>query len=224
MTKYLCGDFQSPLEKFLGAGKVKRVGSGKPAESFLRARAFIAEIQSYLKSMTSDDVTWNEDSEAVFAAQYDNEAFLLLGAFAAYQEHPKTVGFWKRTPLPFDSQEDPEMHLGYRRVRDKNARSSYRHLIQNTVEHGYYLPVDFPHPLTLTEDKSIMAGSSVRLLEELDRLGKILGMARDWAQLEKGEGAAPEGDPLGKIKYGWSVLRAAARLSVQHRLPIVFDG
>jgi hypothetical protein len=61
-------------------------------------------------------------------------------------------------------------------------------------------------------------------MEELDRLKPLLGMTKDWAELEKGEGAHADGDPLGPVKYGWSVLHVAARLSVQHRMPVIFDG
>jgi hypothetical protein len=68
------------------------------------------------------------------------------------------------------------------------------------------------------------AGSSIRLLAELDELNRLLGLKRDWGELANGEGAAKKGDPLGSVKYGWSVLHYAARVSVRKRLPLVFDG
>ena len=110
------------------------------------------------------------------------------------------------------------------RVRRNRVNSKFRHLICHASNQGYYLPVDFPTPLQVSEDPWIMAGSSMRLLGELKALGNLLGMTRDWLQLEKGEPVAPAEDPLSRIKYGWSVLHAAARMSVENRLPIVFDG
>ncbi len=67
-------------------------------------------------------------------------------------------------------------------------------------------------------------GSSIRLLAELDGLNERLRIRRDWGELGSGETAAPEGDPLGDVKYGWSVLHYAARVSVEKRLPLVLDG
>jgi hypothetical protein len=61
-------------------------------------------------------------------------------------------------------------------------------------------------------------------LRELDELNQQLGLSRDWGQLGAGESMAPEGDPLGDVKYGWAVLHYAARVSVEKRLPLVLDG
>lgn len=67
-------------------------------------------------------------------------------------------------------------------------------------------------------------GSSRALLVELDELGKLLGMTRDWGQMEPGGSVAPMEDVLGEVKYGWSVLHYCARVSVETRLPIIFNG
>lgn len=68
------------------------------------------------------------------------------------------------------------------------------------------------------------AGSSIRLLRELEDLNRQLGMNRDWGDLKAGEGLQTDDDPLGLVKYGWGVLHYVARISVEKRLPIVFDG
>src|ERR1043165_1222360 len=67
-------------------------------------------------------------------------------------------------------------------------------------------------------------GSSPALLRELEQLGRLLKMTRDWSELKAGETASLEGDPLAEVKYGWSVLHYCARMSVESQLPIVFDG
>lgn len=67
-------------------------------------------------------------------------------------------------------------------------------------------------------------GSSVRLLRELDELNERLRIPRDWGDVGTGDTAAPDGDPLETVKYGWAVLHYAARVSVEKRLPLVFDG
>lgn len=68
------------------------------------------------------------------------------------------------------------------------------------------------------------AGSSIHLLRELDELNHLLGMTRDWGDLKSGESLQADEDPLGLVKYGWGVLHYVARVSVERRLPIVFDG
>ena len=67
-------------------------------------------------------------------------------------------------------------------------------------------------------------GSSIRLLQELDELNRLLGMTRDWGDLKSGESLEADDDPVGLVKYGWGVLHYVAQVSVEKRLPIVFDG
>lgn len=66
-------------------------------------------------------------------------------------------------------------------------------------------------------------GSSEALLRELESLRPILGMTQDWGELSSGA-AAPDDDPLSSVKYAWSVLHFAARISAEKQLPIILDG
>lgn len=67
-------------------------------------------------------------------------------------------------------------------------------------------------------------GSSQALLRELELLRPILGMTQDWGELSSGAAAAPDDDPLYSVKYAWSVLHFAARISAEKQLPIILDG
>jgi hypothetical protein len=52
-----------------------------------------------------------------------------------------------------------------------------------------------------------------------------MGMERDLGDLAAaGEHFAARGGPLARVRYGWAFMRQVARLSVERRLPIVFDG
>jgi hypothetical protein len=219
LTRYLSGQFQSPLEQMLG-DKVQRMGAGKPNEEASIVRGFIDK----LRSRAGQGADWDETGEPAYCAQYHYGAYTDLRAFAAYQDYPTTKGFLTKTQVPFKIEDEVRKYTGLMQVLGKNKPSTFEHLIRHGDTHGYWLPVRFVAPIMVDQENYVVAGSSVILLEELDRLKPLLGMTKDWAELEKGEGAAAEGDPLGQVKYGWSVLHAAARLSVKHRMPIIFDG
>jgi hypothetical protein len=71
--------------------------------------------------------------------------------------------------------------------------------------------------------RSDRVGSSEALLRELESLRPILGMTQDWGELSSGP-AAPADDPLCSVKYAWSVLHFAARISAEKQLPVILDG
>jgi hypothetical protein len=106
--------------------------------------------------------------------------------------------------------------------------SAFEHTVKQHETGGFYLPVDFPRPLELTvrEDASstILAGSSIALLRELNLLGPRVGLDRDLGELRDGEVFAVRPEPLQYVKFGWAFLRHVARLSVQHRLPIILHA
>lgn len=126
---------------------------------------------------------------------------------------------------PFSEKEDPVFHRSFVRVCE-SRKTSFPHLILHGDNCGSWIPVSFGRPFTLKKLQTgdHVVGSSVHLLEELNRLAVPLRMERDWAQQDRGTTAAKEGDPLGAVKYGWAVLRACARLSVEQGVPVIFDG
>ncbi len=78
--------------------------------------------------------------------------------------------------------------------------SAFLHTVKQHDTGGFYLPVDFPRPLELTvrEDASstILAGSSVALLRELNVLGPRVGLNRDLGEFGPGEVFAVRPEPF----------------------------
>lgn len=124
---------------------------------------------------------------------------------------------------PFSEKEDPLFHRSFVRTCEKR-KTSFPHLIHHGDNTGCWIPVDFRRPVVLSYSRYEVVGSSVRLLEELGRVGRVLGLKRDWAQLKGETSVAAEDDPLSWVKYGWAVLHACARLSVAHQVPVILDG
>ena len=79
------------------------------------------------------------------------------------------------------------------------------------------LPVDFPKPFAVPLGEGPtpgpVAGSSIKLLRELNALLPRIDAAMKTS-----------GDAVARVKSGWTFMQECARLSVQHRLPIIFDG
>lgn len=224
LSSYLSGQFQSPLEKILGS-KVTRVGSAKPENEEDTVREYVRTLKERLvREAGAADAEWDETREPALGVQYTYQAYTDLRGFAAYQDYPKKEGWFSKKVVPFRIEEDPAKYSGLAGICGKGKSSAYPHLIIHADTDGYWVPVRFKQPLMLDRESYFVVGSSIVLLEELDRLGQILGMSRDWGELAEGIGAYADGDPLGSVKYGWSVLHYAARMSVQHRLPIIFDG
>ena len=111
------------------------------------------------------------------------------------------------------------------REERRRAKEEARRIAKLRRQSPYPPPPPAPKP---PRGKSLIdwhkVGSSPCLLRELDALKGPLGMSRDAGELGPEERCAPEGDPLGDVKYGWAVLRHAARVSVEKGLPLIFDG
>lgn len=135
------------------------------------------------------------------------------------------------TPGGDESSADPILQKYY--AEDEKAKCKFHHLMDHSDAEGFYLPVDFPEPITAPEDSEITGGtigSSQRLLAECEELAKHLGLPTDldpesdaiWDAAEmQGEGGE------GWQKYGvesFTCLRLihAARASIKHGAAIVF--
>ncbi len=140
------------------------------------------------------------------------------------QPPPRTEGHVPPgTVRPFNDEEDPCDHPSFIRTCEGD-KTRFPHLIHHSDNQGFWVPVDFAEPIVLDAKSFFVLGSSTRLLAELDDVNRSLGQTKDWGQLNSGERASPEGAPLPNVRYGWSVLHAAARISVEKNMPVVFDG
>jgi hypothetical protein len=202
----------------LGASeKYHRVGSSKPANPPEVARAWVAQLRSDLESQLGRSVRWQDEGETVFAEQFSFDSWHALRAFAADQQ-------WPANSFQFDSQSSK--HPGLARVWAE-CRSPYLHVIRHNDNNGYYLPCEFhsPFELSMSDDPMdrIVIGSSLVLLREMNRLGTLLGITLDQGEPGWTEQLRDE-DPLVLVKTGWVFMRHCARLSVKHKLPVIFDG
>jgi hypothetical protein len=213
LWRYLAGDYEAAQARF-GADAGSRALSVSPAE----ARTFVARLRHGFRDVSRNAMRWHDRGEAVFARPFNVESWNALRAFAADQQYPVER---------FNFGKESHRHPGLHEVLYGHG-SAFEHTVKQHETGGFYLPVDFARPLELTvrEDASstILAGSSIALLRELNLLGPRIGLDRDLGELEPGEVFAVRPEPLQYVKFGWAFLRHVARLSVQHRLPIILHA
>ncbi|HEV2293940.1 MAG TPA: hypothetical protein VGR35_08785 [Tepidisphaeraceae bacterium] len=214
LWRYLAGDYESPRKEIAEPAAATRELVASPAE----ARAFVVRLRHGFRDVSRNALRWHDKGERVFAKPFDPAAWNALRAFAADQTYP-VAGF--------NFGKESHRHPGLHEVRFAGG-SPFVHTIRQHDTGGFYLPVDFFRPLELTvreeASSTILAGSSIALLRELNLLGPRMGMERDLGELERGELFAVRPEPLQYVKFGWAFLRHVARLSVQHRLPIILHG
>jgi hypothetical protein len=121
-----------------------------------------------------------------------------------------------------------------RQLAELKRSCALRHLVAPWEGRTYYLPIDFDQPVSkiptnagwrrlFTRD-SCSAGSSIRLLEELNELNAILRVSGDAGEV--GMDAVldrTENDLWGAEKYAWAVLRWFARESTKQKGVIRFS-
>lgn len=183
------------------------------------AQQVVNQICDMLSGSLAAEVRWEDRGETVVADQLPLDHWHALRAYAAdltqpvpdfrfgpeAHRHPGLVAIWNGTPSP------------------------YVHLIVHQDHQGYYFPADFAAPMVLPiypnveESMQPIVGSSHALLRELDDLGHRLGLSRDQGQDGWTEQFESD-DPYELVKWGWVFLHQCARLSVEHRLPIIFHG
>ncbi len=285
--RFLSGDFESVLDK-LTDGNIVRIGASKPDDEPKKAMARVKKLREAVSQNLGTSISWNEEGPVVETQQFDFNALQAIRAYAAYLEYPLPLDPRTGQPSPFaivdnEPEEHPSLLLIYR-----GATTRYPHLIHHADNSGFYLPVEFPEPvsyvettdepedpppteesLRLKEDVRVLmanfgswwnffkvmflvhlerfqrrfrkpplpppigakkkidwykVGSSTVLLRELNELNRHLGLTKDWSDLKHGEPFSDMADPLYQVKYGWLFLQHMARLSVEHKTPIVFDG
>jgi len=219
LWKYLVGDFMTAAERLCAEmgvpEKYHRVGGEKPGLTEMEARQYVVEIQEEMARELGMGAKWPDEGDEVFGRQFPRDYWHALRAFAADQQYPQPG---------FVFGEDSHEHPGLGRIWG-GAESQYLHLIVHQDHCGYYLPCEFDEPLALKtgeDSPPVCIGSSVALLRELNTLGAKLRMRNDLE--DSWGGPFDENDPLNLAKSGWAFMHYCARLSVGHRLPIIFDG
>ncbi len=206
MWRFLSGEYTGPVERLIP--NVIRVGGQKMDLAPELARKKVASFQKVLSQVTDSDISWPDEGEVVFERQFNFRLWHLLRAYAAHQDHPVRAGLLRRSQ-PFTISDEPECHPGLARIFD-GAPTRFKHLIVHADNEGFYFPCKLEHPMPLLPaEERWLTGSSIHLLDELSLLGQSL---------------RHESDTLKDVRDAWEFMVKAAKASVDHRLPIVFDG
>ncbi len=185
LWRYLAGDDER-VQARLGAEAGSRALSVSPAE----ARTFVARLRHGFRDVSRNAMRWHDRGDPVFGRPFNVQSWNALRAFAADQQYPV-----ERFNFGRESHRQPGLHeVLY------GGASAFLHTVKQHDTGGFYLPVDFPRPLELTvrEDASstILAGSSVALLRELNVLGPRVGLNRDLGEFGPGEVFAVRPEPF----------------------------
>ena len=206
LERFLTGDFESPAEKAAREQGVpyERVGRPKPSLPVETARGFVATLRGAVARFGGVAVEWDEtDRSPALSVTWSFEALHLLRAFAAHLDHPGGAAF--------DPTDRPQEHPSVRKVY-AGAFTHYIHLLDHADHEGFYLPGDFARPLWIDfygDAKPFSAGSSVRLLAELESLSRSI-----------------ESNPSVRadVRHAWTFFAGIARESVVRRQPLIFEG
>jgi hypothetical protein len=180
------------------------------------------------------DPSWNEEGGAVLSRQFDRAALYALKAYALCQEYPNELGGLSAR-VGDDGVPFPIAHSILDKAESLKLKSErFRHLCDHSDSDGYYIPLDFELPLNLKlspdpdspgEDLSISVGSTSRLLSELVELNRTLGLQGRWDTRKDAMNVDfPAEQDVRDLHYGWYLMEGFARTSLEHRMPICFDG
>ena len=154
---------------------------------------------------------WSQKDEVVFSRRFPSYDMLhALRAFAAHQTFPTRRWF---RPQPFQPVADWSRHPALLRLRAPGDYA-HRHLIFHAPNGGWYLPAEFSDPFELASDanqEGISVGSAERLCVEL-------------RVLERATRQVAEADLRSALAAAVEFLLTAASASVEHRLPMIYDG
>jgi hypothetical protein len=218
LWRYLSGDFQTGTEAFAKATGVNYVRTAPKADAdAAAAQDWVRDFRRRLRSALGQDIRWRDDGETRFNDRMDFDQWHALRAFAADQSRPEP-GF------RFDG--DSHKHPGLAQIM-QSGQTRFVSLICHCDHCGGYLPSDFEtpfqYPLFENAPHAPTWGSSLGLLRELNVLGTRLRLTRDMGQ-DGWSDQLVENDPLERVKLGWMWARQWTRLSVEHKLPVIFDG
>ena len=163
------------------------------------------------------------------------EILIQLQRYAAHIDFKKNI---PEAPTTGEKLVEDAWLLKYWEQLDNELTSkdlSFKHIIWTGSIGIFFIPIDFPEPLLIEEDKLddeeeaietieyISIGSSYQLLKELDTLNQWLKLQGDYGDL--GEMVSVDvfendADPWNEIKWAWLVLHWMARQSIEKKLTI----
>jgi len=192
-----------PLTRYLCGGARDDAGA-------VRRRVQI--LQSLVTRKAGRPIAWRDEGETLLDEELPAEAWDALRAFAADRGSAAAGSAAGAAGRAYPLLEQ---------VR-RGQHALHPHLVRGDARRAVYVPCDFPEPLSADEEQ-LSIGSSVGLLRELNILAGPLRM-----RLDQGEPGWTDqferADALELPRMAWALLRWCARLSVQHRLPVIIGG
>jgi len=230
LWRFCAGDYTSPLAAFMegsGGPPPKRVnvstGQVTPAPhehevGFFerwRARREVARVRRAVRNANGRSVAWKDDGPCVHRSQA--HALNPLLAYEAWLSCKDLMpAFEADVSKPWNS------HPALRLRHEHGRQSLCPHLIA-AAGSGVFLPCDFATPVVIRTVQirkwtfTIMAGSSIRLAAELDRLNQSLKTPDPFVWEEH------KSNPLVQVYEGYLEIRKAVELSVKHGLPMIYE-
>jgi hypothetical protein len=200
LSRFWAGEFRPVSED---ASRDESLGGRAPSCPPQEARERVTAVQEHLSRSTGTDARWNDDGESAFATRFERLDLHALRAFAAHHEKPGRLAFLRRR---FAVRRDPREHPQLRKIYE-GADTTFAHLMRHSDDRGFFAPTNFSEPVLCNERNWWMVGSSPRLLGELERISGLF------------DDATPSA-----VRRAWEVLRDAAQASVEHQLPIIWQG
>jgi len=221
--KYKADDYSSRIDEFakslgMKAKTVRADGtiaiSSRPGLwRRLQAKRETRRLRSAVAAELGRPIKWNDEGPVVHSTQgHFLEAVRAYAKWLDFQDLLPTFD----PPPEGDYYKHPAMTVGVVRTL------TYPQLVQHSCYSGYFLPTEFDRvvhvePFTIANHWTFhrSVGSAPRLLAELMQLGELLGIDGEWPKAD---------DPLHWVKGALIQLLETAKLSRDHRLPIIFCG
>lgn len=193
-------------------------------------------VRSMVSSWSPNSELWRPDDRSIAGQHVGN--YLVLHYLRRYACYLSIHG--KVPPPVVDNDTDclevdqtvEALHAFYAGWNPKvdpqpidSAPCRFPHLIWHSDCDGYYVPMDFLHPVFIPHNDGLCSiASSIKLLAELDDINRFLGVAKDYGYLTKGERKElmKNQEPYSLEKWFWSILHWLARESIAYNLPIIY--
>ncbi|MCC6678711.1 MAG: hypothetical protein IT436_16385 [Phycisphaerales bacterium] len=228
LHRFFARDFDPPLARLgmpfkrigpSGEVPVPRAGSAGPAEINV-GRHKSANIRAKVAEANRVPIDWPDEGEVVFTEQAQGSG-LGLHTFATWLDYGD-----KLPEFEVMADDRYDRHPVRRIERTLHRAPTFPHLVQHSLYVGYFLPCDFVKPVVVRTihhgsiSLPVQAGSTPRLVAELEAINDLLRVPEDyparWQEFES--------HPYRLIIMAFDQIRRAARLSLQHRLPLIFEG
>jgi hypothetical protein len=172
-----------------------------------------------LASHLPEPLDWDESPDAPYFTDkpcWDGYQGLLL--WAAYREHPEF-------PVPASVPEDKDFAKdpAIDRSMGADAQTAYPSLFSNAQ---FWLPARFPFTFEAPDasGKKVRMASSVSLAQELNELNRKTWNMNELELDHYAREGCEAGSPLAvAARFGFTLFRRHALLSVTHRLPMLLD-